>query len=224
MSLKKTARLTGLLYFILAMLGVFSLMYLPSQTVVPGDPVATCEKILRNELLYRIGIAVSIITNILYVFLGLMFYQLFKGVNERLSIVLVIFVLVQTPISFIFDTLDITSLLILKGTVVKSLSVQQAQEFSILLRKIISYGITLMELFWGLWLVPMGILIYRSGFIPRIIGVLVLIAAIAYPAVSITFILFPDYVNSVETIAFPAFFGELSIILWLLIKGVKKGY
>ena len=224
LSLRKTARLTGLLYFILAIMGVFCLMYLPSQTVVQGDSVATCQKILSNEFIYRIGIAVSVTSNILYVFLALLFYRLFKNVNERLAALLVIFVLVQTPISFIFDTLDITSLLILKGEVMKFLSVQQAQEYSILLRKIISHGITMMELFWGLWLIPMGILIYRSGFIPRIIGVLVLITAFAYPAVTITFILFPDYVHSVEMFAFPAFFGELAIIFWLLIKGVKKGY
>ena len=224
MSLKKTARITGLLYFFLAIMGIFSIMYIPSQTMVPGDPIATCQKILKNEFLYRIGIAVSVASNILYVFLALMFYSLFKNVNKRLATLLVIFVLVQTPISFIFDTLDITSLLILKGEVLKSLSVQQAQEYSILIRKIISNGITMLELFWGLWLVPMGILIYRSGFIPRIIGVLVLITAFAYPAVTITFILFPEHVNSVEIFAFPAFFGELSIIFWLLIKGVKKGY
>ena len=223
-SLKKTAHITGVLYFILAALGVYNLEYLPSQIVVPGNDAATCQNILNHEFLFRTGIASSVITNILYIFLALWFYRLFKNVNERLARLLVILVLVQVPVSLVLDTLDTTSLRILKGEVLKSLDAQRAQEYAILLRKIISTSIGIMQVYWGLWLFPMGILAYRSGFIPRIIGVLVLITGFAYIIESIVFILFPAYKETMDKFMFPLFFGELSIIFWLLIKGVKKSY
>ncbi|HYV92589.1 MAG TPA: DUF4386 domain-containing protein [Chitinophagales bacterium] len=223
-SLKKTAHLTGALYFILAILGIYNLEYLPSQIVVHGDAAATCRNILSHEFLFRLGIATSVISNILYTILALMFYRLFKNVDKAWSVLLVIFVLVQVPISFILETFDITALLLLKGEVLKSLDAQKTQEYATLFRKLSGNGIRLMEIFWGLWLLPMGILIYRSRFIPRIIGVLVLLTAFAYTAESIIFILSPDSLEVLGKFIFPLFLGELSIIFWLLIKGVKKSY
>ena len=95
-----------------------------------------------------------------------MFYRLFKGVNEGQARLLVVFVLVQIPISFILDAFSITSLLILKGEVLKSLEPQRAQELATVLRRLRGNGISLMEIFWGLWLFPMGMLAYQSRFIP----------------------------------------------------------
>lgn len=223
-SLKKTAHLTGALYLILAILGIYNLEYLPSQIVVHGDPAATCQNIMTHEFLFRLGIATSVISNILYTILSLMFYRLFKNVDKGWAVLLVIFVLVQVPISFILDSIDITSLLLLKGEVLKSIDAQQTQDYAILLRKLMGNGIRLVEIFWGLWLLPMGILIYRSGFIPRLVGILVLLSAFAYTTESLLFILFPASLDVLGKFIFPLFLGELSIILWLLIGGVKKSY
>ncbi len=223
-SLKKTAHLTGALYFLLAIFGIYNLEYLPSLIVVPGDAAATYQNILSHEFLFRLGIASSIITNILYTILALMFYKLFKNVDKDWAVLLVIFVLVQVPISFILETFDITRLLLLKGEVLKSIDAQKTQEYATILRRLSGNGMRLVEIFWGLWLVPMGILSYRSRFIPRIVGVLVLLSAFAYTIESILFILFPDTAGALSNFIFPLFFGELSIIFWLLIKGVKKSY
>jgi hypothetical protein len=217
-----TARLAGILYFFLAITGAFNLEYVPSQIVVQGDPAATCQNILNKEFLFRIGIASDVISNVLYIFLVLMFYQLFKNVNERLAKLLVALVLVQIPIAFVLATFNITSLLILKGEVLKSLDTQKAQDLAILFRRLRGNGISLEEIFWGLWLFPLGLLAYQSRFIPRIIGVLVIITGFAYIIESLTFILFPDYQDLADKYMFPLFFGELSIIFWLLIKGVKS--
>src|SRR5437762_2831560 len=124
-SLKKTARLAGLLYFFLAITGAYYLQYIPSQIGVAGDAAATCQNTLSHDFLFRTGIASSVISNILYLFLVLMLYRLFKNVDEGLAQLMVILVLVQIPIAFILDTFNITSLLILKGEVLKSLSTDE---------------------------------------------------------------------------------------------------
>src|SRR5205814_6105036 len=136
---------------------------------------------------------------------------------------MVVLVLVQIPIAFILDTFNLTSLLILKGEVLKSLDTQEAQKLAILCRRLRGNGISLVEIFWGLWLFPLGILSYKSRFIPRVIGVLLLITAFAYVIDSLSFILLPaTYSDLVNQYIFPLFSGELSIIFWLLIKGVKR--
>ena len=223
-SLKKTAHLAGILYFILALLGIFSLMYVPPQIGVKGNDAATCQNIVNKEFLFRLDLAVSVITNVLYIFLAMQFYKLFENVSRNLCRLLVAFVLVQVPFSFALNTLDMSSLLVLKGDIMKYLTTEEAQKFAILFRRTSIAGTGLMQVFWGLWLVPMGILAFKSGFIPRIIGVLVLITGAAYTVQSLMYILFPEIKNAMEPYMFPFFFGELSIILYLFIKGVKKDY
>src|SRR5262245_29153850 len=132
-SLKRTARITGLLYFILAILGIFSLMYVPPQIGIKGDDAATCQNIVNKEFLFRIDIAVSVITNVLYIFLALQFYRLFESVSRNLCRLLVAFVLVQVPFSFVLSTLDLSSLLVLKGDIMNYLTPEEAQKFAILL-------------------------------------------------------------------------------------------
>jgi hypothetical protein len=94
----------------------------------------------------------------------------------------------------------------------------------VLLRRLRGNGIGMVEIFWGMWLFPMGILSYRSGFIPRIVAVLVIITGVAYVVSSLTFILFPAYEDTLDKFIFPFYSGELSIVFWLLIRGVKNKY
>ncbi len=223
-SLKRTARIAGLLYFILAILGIFSLMYVPPQIGVKGDDVATCRNIVNKEFLFRLDLAVNVITNVMYIFLAMQFYKLFENVNRNLCRLLVAFVLVQVPFSFSLSALDLSSLLVLKGDIMKYLTAEEAQKFAILFRRTSIAGTGLMQVFWGLWLFPMGILAYKSGFIPRIIGVLVLITGVAYTVQSLMYVLFPEIKNAMEPYMFPFFFGELSIILYLFIKGIKSNW
>ena len=111
--------------------------------------------------------------------------------------------------------------MILKGKVFVLLEPEELQNLGWLFIKIHGYGITVLEIFWGLWLMPLALLIYKSGFIPRIVGVLGFITGIAYITDSFTFLLFPAYRALLSPYLMVAFFGEVSIILWLLIKGVK---
>ena len=220
-SLKKTARLAGLLYLFLIITGVYIIMYVPSKIMAEGDAVTTAKNILSNELLFRTGIIGDIISNTIFVFLAMALYRLFKEVNEHQAKLMVALVIVQIPAVFIMEALNITSLMLFKGEILKTFELTQRQDLAMLFLKINDYGSLTLEMFWGLWLIPFGQLVYKSGFIPRILGVLLIIAGIAYMIDSSISLLFPSYHAFVNkpTLLIVAI-GEISIMLWLLIKGV----
>ena len=218
---KNTARLAGVLYFIWVLTGVYGIFFLPSQTVVK-DAAATASKILTNEFLFRTGIVNDIISNTLWIFIALILYRLFKQVNERQSRLLVALVLVQIPAMFLMEAFNISSLMLFKGKLLKSFELAQRQDLAMMFLNFSGYTSIVLETFWGLWLFPFGQLVYKSGFIPRILGIFLILNGAAYIVHSFTSLLFPDYQATVELAAFPFWIlGEISIMLWLIIKGVK---
>ncbi len=190
-STKKTARLAGVLYLIWVITGLYGVFYVPSQTIVLGDAAATANKILTNEFLFRTSIINDIISNTIWVFIALVLYRLFKKVNERQAKLLVALVIVQIPAVFFMEALNIASLMILKGEVLKTFGISQKQDLAMLFFKINDYGSIVLETFWGLWLLPFGQLVYRSKFIPRILGVFLILNGIAYIIHSLQFCFFP---------------------------------
>ncbi|MGD9487173.1 MAG: DUF4386 domain-containing protein [Calditrichaceae bacterium] len=221
-SLKNTARFAGLLYLILVITGIYGIMYLPSQFIVMGDTVTTAKNILSNEFLFRTGAINDVISNTIFLFLVFVLYRLLKQVNENQARLMFALVIVQIPVVFIVEAFNITSLMILKGEILKTFELSQRQDLAMLLLKINDFGTLPLEMFWGLWLLPFGLLVYKSEFIPRIFGILLVIAGIAYMIDSTIALLIPDYSVFVNkpTLLFAAI-GEISITLWLLIKGVK---
>ena len=222
-SLKKTARLAGLLYLILVITGIYGIMYVPSQIIVKGDAATVANNILSNEFLFRTGIISGLISNIIFVFLVLALYRLLKQVNEHTAKLMVALVIVQIPAVFIMEAFNITSLMIFKGEIFKTFELSQRHDLAMLFLRINDYGMLTLEMFWGLWLLPLGLLVYKSGFIPRIFGILLIIAGIAYMNDSLVSLLFPSYSAFVNqpTLLLVAI-GEISITPWLLIKGVKN--
>jgi hypothetical protein len=221
-SLKKTARLAGLLYLLLVITGVYGIMYIPSQIIVAGDTVSTAKNMISNEVLFRTGILNDIISNTIFLFLVLVLYRLFKHVNENQAKLMFALVIVQIPFAFMMEAFNVTSLMILKGEILKTFELSQRQDLAMLFLKINDYGTLPLEMFWGLWLLPFGLLVYKSEFIPRIFGILLVIAGITYMIDSTIALLFPNYSVYVKqpTLLLIAI-GEISITLWLLIKGVK---
>ncbi len=222
-SLKRIARLAGLLYLFLIITGIYIIMYVPSQIIELGNASATTKNILSNEFLFRTGIIGNILSNTIFVFLVLVLYKLFKQVNEHQAKLMVAFVIVQIPVVFIMEAFNITSLMIFKGEVLKTFELSQRQDLAMLFFKINDYGLLTLEMFWGIWLIPFGKLVFKSGFIPRIFGILLIIAGIAYMIDSFIFLLLPSYraFMNQPTLLLVAI-GEISITLWLLIKGVKN--
>jgi hypothetical protein len=220
---KKLARIAGVLYLMLAITGVYGLMYVSSQTYVRGDAAATAKNILAHEFLFRTGIAGNLISQTIFVFLVFAFYRLLKQVSEHQAKLMVGLVLVSVPITFICESFKITALLILKGELLPSLPLQQQQEWAMTFFKMYGNGILVAEIFWGLWLIPLGQLFYKSGFMPRILGILLNMGGIAYLIEVGTNLVFPDYrffVDQFTSVILPI--SEFSTILWLLIKGVKE--
>jgi hypothetical protein len=222
-SLKKTARIAGLFYLLLVITGVYGVMYVPSKIVVSGDSISTAKNMITNELIFRSGVLNDIISNTIFLLLVLFLYRLLRSVNENQAKLMFALVIVQIPVLFLMEAFNITSLMILKGETLKTLELSQRQDLAMLFLNVTDYGILPLEMFWGLWLLPFGLLVYKSEFIPRIFGILLLIGGIAYMTDSTIGILFPSYSSFVKypTLLLAAI-GEISITLWLLIKGVKS--
>ena len=224
-AIKKTAKLTGFLYFLLALAAIYSYMYVSPKIMVAGDIAATAKKMLDNEFLFRTSIASDIITNILFVILIIFLYRLFRHVNETLSLFMAGLAFVAIPVSFTGESLRLIALEIFKGNLLRSFSTEQAQDVSATVLKIGNYTGQLVTFHWGLWLIPMGWLVYKSGFIPKILGILLFINGFGYMISSITFILFPGSLTAVSKIVYPTFFvGELPLIFWLMIKGIRSNH
>ena len=222
-STKKTARLAGLLYLVWIITGLYAMFYVPSQINMRGDAVTTAQNILSNEFLFRTSIVNDLISCTIWVFMVLVLYRLFKQVNERHAKLLVALVIVQIPAVFFMEAFNITSLMIFKGEILKTFELTQRQDLAMLFLKINDYGVLILETFWGLWLFPLAILVYRSRFLPRFLGVWLFITGIFYLVLSFTSLLLPQYKYMVSNsvFAFPAEIGEVALMLWLLIKGAK---
>jgi len=221
-STRKTARRAGLLYLLMSIPASLSLIYIPSVLVVSGDAAATASKIKASELLFRFGIAGNLLGQTIFVFVGLALYDLFKGVNRRLSLVMLVLVLVSVPISFLNELNQFAALILLSGAnFLSAFDPRQLNALLVVFLKLHGNGFLIAEIFWGLWLFPFGALVYKSGFLPRILGVLLVPAGFAYLAVTVTHLLFPSYGDIVSRFATVLQFGELPIIFWLLIMGAK---
>ncbi len=222
-SLKKTARFAGLVYFVWILTGLFGVFYVPSQINMRGDAAATAQNILSHEFLFRASIINDLISHVIWVFMVLILYRMFKQVSERQSRLLVAFVIVQIPVVFIMEAFNIASLMIFKGGILKTFELAQRQDLGTLFLKMNDYGVLTLELFWGLWLFPLAILVYKSRFLPRFLGVWLAVTGIFYVVLCFVSILLPQYKDMIlnSPFALPAEIGEVAFALWLLIMGAK---
>jgi hypothetical protein len=221
-STKKQARVAGLLYLLASIPAPFALIYVPSTLIVPGDATATANHIRVSETLLRLGIATELIVSIMFIFVVLALYRLFKGVNEKQALAMAILILFSIPISLLNVLNEIAALVLVSGANFLSVFEKgQLDALAYLLLRLHSQGFVVAAIFWGLWLFPFGILIIRSGFIPRFLGFLLFIAGFAYLADSFTSLLLPSYRPLVSQFAGILEIAELPIIFWLLIWGAK---
>jgi len=223
-SKKKNARTAGLLYLLLAITGGFGIMYIPSSIIVAGDATATADNLMESELLVSISIVSNLIGQTIVIFLVMSLHRLLKEVNPEHAILMVIMVLVSVPIVFL-NTLNLIAAQILVGGTdyLSVFDVNQLNAMMMVFLNLHEYGNYVAGIFWGLWLYPFGILVVKSKFIPKLIGIFLIIGCFAYLTDSFTSLLFPQYKESISPILMiPLAIGEFSIIFWLLIKGVKS--
>ena len=212
------ARVAGILYLVMGVIGAFSILYVPSTLIVPGDAVTTANNIMASQLLFRSGIVSGLLSQIMFILLVLFLYQLLKPVNKNLALLMVIFVLVAVPIAMLNELSNFAALLLLSGAdYLAEFSADQLHAQVMIFLDLHNDGIIIAQIFWGLWLFPLGFLVFKSGFLPRFLGVLLVIGCFGYVIDSFALILFPGF----KPIAQFTFIGELLLPLWLLIKGVN---
>jgi len=215
-------RVAGCLY-LLTGFSMVRPMYVGGTLVVRDDAAATIHNIAAHELLFRFGIVSDLIAGLGCLLAALALYELLKGVDRKLGALMVVLGgLMPCVLDFINVLNDAAAVVIARGEPFVSLfdKPQQAALAALFLR-IHDHGFLINEIFAGLWLFPFGLLVFRSGFLPRILGLLLFVSGFGYLAISGTGLLFPLDVEQVSRIASPALLGEGGIILWLLIKGAR---
>jgi hypothetical protein len=215
-------RFAGLLYVLASIVGFFAMGYVPSKVMVHGNATATASNIAAHEMLFRLGIAGQLIGMVGFIFVALALYGLFKGVNRRYASLMVTLIVVSIPIAFLNEVNSIAALVLVRGADFLSVfDKPQREALAMLFLNLHAHGFDVVEMFWGLWLFPLGMLVYRSRFLPRFLGVWLIFAGVAWVILSLTGIVLPEYQHRVDRYSQPAIIGEIAFMLWLLIKGAR---
>jgi len=217
------ARIGGVLYLIIIVAGLFGELFVRDTLIVSGDATATANNIMASQLLWRIGIAGDLIMHVCDVPLMLVFYVLLRPVNKHLALLAVLFTLIQTAV-LVASKLSLLVALFLLGSAeyLKAFEPHQRHALTYLAVKLDGYGFGVGLIFFGCACLVLGYLILRSGYLPKMLGVLMQIAGVCYLTNSFALLLAPTFANMIfPAILVPAFIGELSLCLWLLVKGVN---
>lgn len=218
MSPRVQARMAGVLYVLEGLTSVFGQLLVPGMLVVSGDAAATATNILGNEPLFRLGLAASLLAVAFHIAQTVLFYDLFKPVGRSVALLLAFFSLVAIALQAVSSLFQLPALVILgSGRGLGALSVEQLQSLALIFLRLRAQAFNVFLVFFGFRCALIGYLIYKSTFLPRIIGVLMAFAGLGYLT-----LLWPPLANYVSpfnlALAAP---GELSLVLWLLVVGVN---
>ena len=222
-SLSRDARIAGLLYIVSSLFGLVRLIYIPNTLIVDQDASATANNIAAHEMLFRFGILSYLICSTLWIFVTLALYRLLKGVDQPLAVLMVILGgLMVVPIFFVNAANDAGALLFARGADFLSALDQPQRNAFVMVFLHLHHQLDLIWGITGVWLIPLGLLVYRSGFLPRFLGVWLMIACFAYLAFSFTGLMFPPYEDKVWRFAQPVMLAEVAFMLWLVIMGARE--
>src|SRR3989440_6231133 len=227
---RNPGRVVGFWYLLLVLGGPLRLIYIPNKLFVHDNAAATASNIAAHEWLFRFGMLSDLLGAVVLIFLVLAFYRLFKGVDQQLAVLLVIVGGVMPAlINFVNVVSDAGALMVARSggaggaDFLSVFDKPQRDALVLLFLRLHHAQIVAAEILWGLWVFPLGGPAYKSRFLPRFIGVWLIINGVAYLVLSFTGLFFPDYQNKVFTFSQPALFGELAIMLWLGCKGANPG-
>lgn len=207
-NLRKTANTIRMLYPLWMLVGMFSLMYIPSQLMVSDDPVLTAQNIANNTTLFRVGIVTSLITQLLFIIIPIYWFRLYEAIDKNLAIWMLVFSLISVPMCMYNEMNKLAAL-----------SFLDEPEQLLFYLKMNGKGIVLVSIFWGLWLFPLGKLAIDSGFFPKLVGWLLYIGGIGYLISSFMYFIAPE-LEDLRMIAEMLTMGEVLFIIWFLIKGI----
>jgi uncharacterized membrane protein YeaQ/YmgE (transglycosylase-associated protein family) len=209
-SVQNIAKNAGWLYLSLIPLGILGIIYVPATLFVAGDVGATISNIVANELLFRAGIVSAFLVQLVGICVVLYLYKLLKSVNQSHALLMVLFQLLAVPITLVNELFHVAVLVLLNTP-------EPSHQLVSLFLELHHHGIFVSQIFWGLWLFPMGYLVFKSGFLPKILGILLMIGCMGYLIDSVTHFMLPDFGFTVSEFTFV---GELLLPLWLVVKGV----
>lgn len=221
---RKQARLAGLLYFLVALIAPYGLMVVPAKLVVPGDAQATSQRIAADPGILHLGMATELVHQAIEVFMVLVLYQLFKPVHRMLARQMLVLGLIPIPMVFLNVLAEVAAGIFADGPAwLHAFGRPQLDALALLAMQLHAHGLQLAAVFWGLWLLPFGLLALRSGFIPKVFGWSVIAGGTGYLLGAAADLLVPALRSALATPAFLLQLGEPAMILWLLLGGATRG-
>lgn len=221
----RSSRIAGLIYLGVIITGIFSLMYVPSKLINYDNASATFQNIMNSETLFRFGIASGLLCYIFFLFLPLVLYKLLRGINENIAKLMVILALISVPMYFINVQNELTALSLIKApNYLKVFNPEQIQSQVLFYIDQYDDGMRLIHIFSGLWLFPFGYLVFKSNFLPKFLGILLMIGCFGYLINFFGSTLIPNYrsLGISSYISLPASIGEIGTCLWLIAIGAKN--
>jgi hypothetical protein len=216
---QKTARVAAFVFLFIFFLGMATELFIRPGIIVLGDAAATVKNIAASEALFRLSLVSDLVRQTLLVLLPLILYKLLKPVNKTIATLMVIFSLVSVPISMLNELNHFAVLLLSSGAdFLRAFETDQLQALVMFFIDLRKYG-TFISQFFSLWVLLLGYLVFKSGFLPRILGILLMLAGLCYTILAVLFFLFPNL--DLMIFGLFAFIGESVFYLWLLIKGVN---
>ncbi|PKL26184.1 MAG: DUF4386 domain-containing protein [Spirochaetae bacterium HGW-Spirochaetae-3] len=221
---KKTARIAGLWYLAIAVFYSFSMIYVDGAFPPGGNAEATIGKIQASGMLFRLGFASCLAGHICFLFLVNALYRLFRSVNGDLARLMVILVISGVSVAFLNRLNQAAVIVLLSGEgYLSAFPSAQLHALAMFFLDMLKHGEKMATLFWGLWLLPLGLLIIKSGFIPKILAILLICTCLSYLAGVVAYFFFPDHYTALYSLISPiGMVSEVSFTLWLLIIGVKE--
>lgn len=218
---RNPGRIAGLWYLLLVLLGPLPLMYIPAKLYVRDNAALTAQNINAHQLLFRVGIVDDLLQALTLIFLTLALYRLFHTVDRYLAVQVILFGGVMPALTnFVGVVSNAAALMIVRGaSFLDVFSKPQQDALVLLFVRLRDHQNNAAELLWGVWLFPLALLVYRSRFMPRFIGIWLTVNGIAYVILSLAGELVPQFNHQLFLLAQPALLGELAFMLWLVIKG-----
>ena len=220
---KHLARIAGVLYLLMGVFSGFALLFVYAKVYVPGDAAKTAGNLVANSGLVRMGVVADLVQAAFWIFTALTLYQLLKHVNKSAASAMVVLVAIGAGIVMLNEVFGFEALRVATGAVnLASLGTAGSNALALLLVDAQHYGLLIAQIFFGLWLVPLGYLAYKSGWFPKALGVLLIVGAACYIVDMLALFLVPDVGKAIHSyVTIPSAIAEISMVVYLLVIGVK---
>ncbi len=220
---KRLARIAGVLYLVVGIFGGFAEGYVEPRMYVAGNAAATAANVVANSGLVRIGVVADLVDGTVFVFLAMTLYVLLKHVGKSVARAMLILVALATAVTCLVAVFEFEGLRVATDpSYATALGAAGSSALVMLLLDTQHYGLLIGQIFFGLWLAPLGYLAYRSGMFPKALGGLLVVGAACYIVDMLAAFLVPDLGQAIHTfVVIPSAIAELSMVGYLLVVGVK---